>query len=123
MTVYVDDAGIRATVRDDRTGRVHTSTWCHLFTDQNDQTELHTLAGRIGLQRRWFQAKDPRTPWFWHYDVTAGKRRQAVAAGAVEITWREAARLSMARARAEQPGDPRHAGPGCSPSGVTRESV
>lgn len=96
MTVYVDDAFIQATV-----GR-HAARWCHLFTDRDDQGELHALARRIGLRRSWFQHehKYPDAPWLWHYDLTDGKRRQAVAAGAVEIEWRAAAEIVTRRAAA-----------------------
>ncbi len=94
MTVYVDDTYIPATV-----GR-YSSRWCHLFTDQDDPAELHELAGRIGLRRSWFQPS--RRPLASHYDVTEGTRRQAVAAGAVEITWREAAQMRIARIEADR---------------------
>jgi hypothetical protein len=70
MTVYVDDAGIPATV-----GR-HTSRWYHLTADT--PAELHQFADALGLRRSWFQAD----PVGWHYDLTEGKRRQAVALGA-----------------------------------------
>jgi hypothetical protein len=56
---------------------------CHLIADTNE--ELHAFAAKIGLKRRWFQ-KSSSAP---HYDLTAGRRAQAVAAGAVEITRRE----------------------------------
>lgn len=103
MTVYMDDAGLPATAHNPDNGRTHTSRWCHLFTDQADQAELHALARRIGLRRSWFQNTSPH-PWRWHYDVTEGKRRHAVAAGAIEITWREAGHIHIARARAARGG-------------------
>jgi hypothetical protein len=46
----------------------------------NDLDALHAMADRIGLRRSWFQ--DKRHP---HYDLTASKRRLALAAGAIEI--------------------------------------
>lgn len=85
MTIYVDTAMIRA-----RVGR-HDSRWCHLMSDQLDPAELHAFAARIGLRRAWFQPgrslfdRSKHDPVGDHYDVTEGKRRQAVAAGAVEI--------------------------------------
>lgn len=92
MTVYVDDAAIAATV-----GRI-TSRWSHLIAD--DQDELHAFAARLGLRRAWFQ--DPLTKTAaihpvpgsraaenWHYDLTVGKRAQAIRLGAQPITWRE----------------------------------
>lgn len=92
MTVYVDDANIPARVG------MYKTEWCHLFSDTSDE-ELHALAGRIGLSRRWFQ--HPRDPLQTrrHYDVTPRKRALAVKAGAVEITWREAGRMSMLERR------------------------
>lgn len=54
---------------------------CHMATDQEDLTELHAFAKKIGLQRSWFQ-DHKTTP---HYDLTPNKRALAVQAGAVEI--------------------------------------
>lgn len=81
MTVYVDDARIPA-----RVGRI-SGRWSHLFTDSTDLAELHAFAGRIGLRRAWFQHKPGPGYDFSHYDVTDGKRRQAIAAGAVQVPW------------------------------------
>lgn len=55
---------------------------CHMFADTLD--ELHSLANRIGLKRAWFQ--DKRVP---HYDLTEGKRLQALQHGAVPLTREE----------------------------------
>jgi hypothetical protein len=84
MTVYVDDVRIPA-----RVGRI-SARWSHLMVGPYDDiAELHAFAARIGLRRSWFQNK----PWpRAHYDVTESKRQQAIAAGAVPVTWREAAR-------------------------------
>ncbi|MDZ4268176.1 MAG: DUF4031 domain-containing protein [Mycobacterium sp.] len=103
MTVYVDDARIPA-----RVGRF-SSTWSHLFADTED--ELQEFASRLRLRRSWFH--DPtktgkpfkaipgsRAAQNWHYDVTEGKRRQAVALGAVEVSSREAVAIVDARHRA-----------------------
>ena len=75
MTVYVDDMKAKF-------GRM---VMCHMIADTFD--ELHAMADRIGLNRRWFQA-DASWP---HYDIALSKRALAVAAGAQEITWRECA--------------------------------
>jgi hypothetical protein len=82
MTVYVDDWRQPA-----RVGRI-TARWSHLTVGPDDHlAELHTFAASIGLRRAWFQDK----PWpRAHYDVTDSKRRHAIAAGAVPITWHEA---------------------------------
>ena len=56
----------------------------HLFVaPETDIEELHAFALGIGLKRAWFQHKAGKLP---HYDVTAGRRRAAVAAGAVELS-------------------------------------
>ena len=44
--------------------------------------DLHAFAASIGLKRSWFQDKPDGLP---HYDLTAGKRRQAITAGAQEV--------------------------------------
>lgn len=75
MTVYVDD--MRA-----RFGRM---VMCHLVADTLD--ELHAMADRIGVDRRWYQGPPKtRRP---HYDIALSKRALAVAAGAQEITMRQ----------------------------------
>jgi hypothetical protein len=55
---------------------------CHMLADTPD--ELHAMADRIGIARKWFQ-RDASAP---HYDVCKSKRAQAVAAGAIEVTER-----------------------------------
>jgi hypothetical protein len=85
VTVYVDN--MRAPYR----GMV----MCHMLADTED--ELHAMAVRIGVSRRWHQK--PGTTHS-HYDICLSKRALAVAAGAVEITWRETGRMLMERRRA-----------------------
>jgi hypothetical protein len=94
MTVYVDDWRQPARVR------LVNRTCSHLIVGPHDDLEeLHAFAARIGLRRDWFQDE----PWpLAHYHVTEPKRRKAIAAGAVPITWQEAGRqmreaLSSAR--------------------------
>jgi hypothetical protein len=55
---------------------------CHMVADTPN--ELHAMADRIGVARRWFQ--DPKTMGVStpHYDVCRSKRALAVAAGAIE---------------------------------------
>lgn len=74
MTVYVDDA-------------IHPygrMLMCHMASPDLD--ELHAMADRIGVARKWFQ--DPRVlqkvsrP---HYDIAKGKRDLAIKAGAVAV--------------------------------------
>ncbi len=76
MSVYVDD------LFDARP--FNSPTWpyaqaCHLTADT--LPELHAFARKLGLKRTWFQDYRPHQ----HYDLTAGKRGQAVGLGAVEI--------------------------------------
>lgn len=71
---------------------------CHLTADSTP--ELHQFAAMIGLKRCWFQNRRGRH--FPHYDLTEGKRAQAVAAGAIELTRRQAVE-KMRAARGEPP--------------------
>lgn len=55
---------------------------CHLTADS--VSELDAFAGRLGLRPVWLQMGGP-VP---HYDLTRGKRAQAITAGALEETTR-----------------------------------
>lgn len=91
MTVYVDD--MRANF-----GRM---TMCHMIADNDN--ELHAMADRIGVARRWHQAP-PRHDS--HYDIALSKRTAAIAAGAVSITWRQAGAMTMRRRATGSLGSP-----------------
>lgn len=78
MTVYVDD--MRAKYR--------RMVMCHMAADTQD--ELHAIADKIGVARRWHQGD--------HYDICLSKRALAVAAGAKEVTSRELVRVARPRA-------------------------
>jgi hypothetical protein len=98
LTVYVDDWRQPATVR----GR--TDRWSHLLADDPD--ELHAMAAALGIPPRGFQ-RHRRSPMLNHYDVPEGLRQQAIALGAVPVTWREMARLTREWRRAgARPGRP-----------------
>lgn len=86
MTVYVDS--MRA-----KFGRL---IMCHMIADTSD--ELHAMAERIGVARRWHQGD--------HYDIALSKRAMAVAAGAVEITWRQAGCMMTRQRLTGSLGDP-----------------
>jgi hypothetical protein len=93
--IYVDDWRQEA-----KLGR-WPGKWSHLLAGPNDDiAELHEFAAKIGMRREWFQDK----PWpRAHYDVPESRRRQAIAAGAVPITWREMGRmLNEAREQRKQ---------------------
>jgi hypothetical protein len=77
MTVYVDD--MRA-----KFGRL---IMCHMIADTED--ELHAMASRIGIARRWYQGD--------HYDICLSKRALAMRSGAVEVTLRQLAAMNMHR--------------------------
>jgi Protein of unknown function (DUF4031) len=113
--VYVDDASIPARVANGRV--VHDYRWSHLFADT--QQELHAFAAKLGLCRPYFQPGRPRRDGspspHWHYDLTAGKRQQAIRLltagkrqqairlGTQPVTSREAIEIIAAReAQAEQ---------------------
>lgn len=73
MTVYVDNARHGF-------GRM---VMCHMFSP--DLGELHAMADKIGVARRWFQnpLTMPKVSWP-HYDIAQSKRALAVRHGAVE---------------------------------------
>jgi hypothetical protein len=74
VTVYVDDA--RQPYR-----RMLMS---HMFADT--PAELHAMAARVGVARRWYQTPGGRNPAsFPHYDVCQEMRAKAIAAGAVPV--------------------------------------
>lgn len=56
---------------------------CHMWADT--VVELHAMADRIGLKRKWFQNRKR----FPHYDLTANRRKLAIDCGAIEKSLRE----------------------------------
>lgn len=54
----------------------------HMYADTSE--ELHAFAESIGLKRRWCSDVTQPNSKLLHYDLSPGKRKQAVAAGAVE---------------------------------------
>lgn len=82
MPAYVDPEGSSY----GRIGRVHFTA--HLIADTPE--ELHALADKIGLKRAWAQTSNSG---LLHYDITAGKRRQAIAAGAEDCGRTEFVRI------------------------------
>jgi hypothetical protein len=109
MTVYVDDAFTRGDW-----GR-----WTgggHLQADTS--AELHAFATRLGLKRDWFQSR-PGRPELDHYDLTRGKREQALRLGAAPETAGGATRRTLARTdarTASRQTRAEHAGDGASDS-------
>lgn len=72
MTVYIDQANIP----------YRSMIMCHMMADSLE--ELHQMADKIGVQRKWFQNKNS----FPHYDVCLSKKALAIKSGAVEIDHR-----------------------------------
>lgn len=56
---------------------------CHMLADTTD--ELHSMADKIGIARKWYQAQ-ASTP---HYDICKAKRALAVQLGAIEVDRRQ----------------------------------
>jgi hypothetical protein len=86
MTVYVDS--MRA--------RFRRMIMCHMIADTEE--ELHAMADRIGIARRWYQGD--------HYDICLEKRALAVKAGAVEITQRQLGAMVLNRRAGGELGAP-----------------
>jgi len=82
VTVYVDD--MKAAYR----GMI----MCHMMADSTD--ELVAMATRIGVNSKWIQK--PGTA-YEHFDISLGKRKLAVSAGAVEVTRKELVRKMILR--------------------------
>lgn len=95
MPVYVDDMHLYPA---GQFGRMKMS---HLLADTDE--ELHAMADKIGVARRWHQAP-PRHDS--HYDIAMSKRAQALAHGAISITWRQAGAMNTRRRVTGQLGDP-----------------
>jgi len=53
----------------------------HLFTTPGNLGDLHQFAVRLRLKHSWFQANKTMP----HYDLSEGKRAEAVRLGAVEL--------------------------------------
>lgn len=60
---------------------------CHMVADSID--ELHAFATALGLKRSWFQCPASGKTRIAHYDLTQGKRSEAIALGATVIDRRE----------------------------------
>lgn len=82
MAVYVDDMFAPY-------GRMK---MCHMLADSDE--ELHAMAAKIGVARRWHQAP-PRHDS--HYDIAMSKRGEAVQLGAIPITLRQAGAMNLRR--------------------------
>ena len=77
MTVYVDNVRVAF-------GRMKMS---HMVADTLE--ELHEMATKIGLKRKWFQNHKLHP----HYDVSMSRRVLAIKYGVKEVTSRELIRI------------------------------
>lgn len=59
----------------------------HMIADTDE--ELHAMAARIGVARRWHQGD--------HYDITQSKKALAIKYGARAITWRQCSMMTINR--------------------------
>lgn len=57
-------------------------TMCHMMS--NTIEELHAMADKIGIARKWFQNHE-----YKHYDICLSKKKLAIKYGAIEITARD----------------------------------
>jgi hypothetical protein len=73
MSVYVDNAL-------NHFGRMNMS---HMIADT--LKELHEMADKIGVQRKWFQDNSDHP----HYDISQSKKALAIQYGAVSVDVRE----------------------------------
>lgn len=65
----------------------------HMATD-GDLEELHQMADKIGIKRKWFQNDYQGTEYHSpHYDICQSKKKLALEFGAVEINDRELVKL------------------------------
>lgn len=79
MSVYVDEAIYPY-------GRMK---MCHMVADSI--TELHAMADKIGIKRRWFQSQ-ARHP---HYDICKAKRQLAIEHGAQAVDTRKVIEVAL----------------------------
>lgn len=68
---------------------------CHMMADSTD--ELLAMADKIGVARKWLQKAGTA---YEHFDISKGKRADAVTAGAKEVTSRDLGMMIRARKEA-----------------------
>lgn len=85
MAVYIDDfykTGMGL-------GRMKMS---HMIADTTE--ELLQMCDKIGVQRKWIQDAGTSRE---HFDIALGKRKLAIQNGAIEIGFRELAKITSSR--------------------------
>lgn len=63
--------------------------FCHMWSDSDNDLELHRFAEILGVKRCWFHVSFGRTGRFAHYDLRPEKRALAIEAGAIEKSLRD----------------------------------
>lgn len=99
MAIYVDDMHTTAM------GQYRRMRMSHMIADTDE--ELHAMAEKIGVARRWWQS--PEKTSGSHYDIALTKRTLAVQAGAIEITLRQCAAMNWRRKVSGELGNPEEA--------------
>lgn len=79
MTVFVDSIFDTPYDHSNTAVKKYGTKWCHMWCD-GDEEELHELASKIGLKRRYFQKHRILN----HYDLIPSKRIIAIKNGAIE---------------------------------------
>lgn len=75
---------------------------CHLLADSDE--ELHKMASRIGVARRWWQS--PENHSGSHYDICLSKKKLALLFGAVPITFKQCGAMNARRMETGELGNP-----------------
>lgn len=97
MTICVDV--LRMHKPKSKTVAKHGNYWCHLFSDNDQESELlHDFAAQLGLKGEYFQ-EHRLLP---HYDLTPNKRTKAIALGAVEKDTVEIIREKLTKQKQSQ---------------------
>ena len=87
MSVFVDD--MRA-----KYGRM---IMCHMGADTTE--ELLEMIDKIGVQRRYIQYQGT---WKEHFDISLGKKMQAIDAGAIQMTRKQFVSRMMLRSTTDK---------------------
>lgn len=102
MACYVDELGTYGESQIKAAARRYGERWCHLFADTDG--ELHEFAAKLRLLRQWAQEMD-QPEWKHHYDLTPGKRAQAIHLGAIPVQARDYLTARLDRHRRGLPMD------------------
>lgn len=89
MTIYVDNAKIKAKVYNPWKDKTYDAVWFHLFSSRlNPRELLEFIDGIKYLKREYFQRgmrNGERWPPHDHIDITSFNRYKAIKAGAIPV--------------------------------------